>query len=603
MIPLRIESLRAYRKLFLIAAQVSHECPLHNKPQFLKYISSRFNQEAEINSRRLAHALLYLEKKERCLFNEPKKGLRNRKKSSVSRRMLNSQRKKILRDYQTHVSHGVDSTYRMAELLPHAVGTSSLTSLLEVLAAGVGNTAYQRRMESSFIEFFNFERKKEARDDASEEATSERQNRIMQQALIPYAEHLLLLHRTAVGEPNPATNLLYLTPSQMTEAIVGTRSSVSAHHLRHGNDHIVVEIDEAYNKQVIYIACACPGEGAHNGSYDWEQEIERVEVENNEEVRRTTFHAEFLSRAKPMCTTLLQETPLHVSRRTVLVGHAVGGSIALILSLLLSQRGFDITNVITLGAPKALQGTLERYIAAINPIRVVLTGDPLVELPVMGAHGDPFVHVGEILLLTPHHGEEATANGSTRNSRKSSSVDETPTDRLPGTCTPSIVTSATTASPVEGCYGDLTAEKLNMLMNDLIFEAPLHETNHFEGIPNIPNPQPGRNSRAGSPSPMACKVPDSVPETEEDQLMDEPPPEEASEEPESLFRLAKERYCAQFLVEHYVRHLCDPNVELTYAEGDEVWDEGSYAAARREAERVPHVSYGEQFQRDLRGPL
>ncbi|CCW62068.1 unnamed protein product [Phytomonas sp. EM1] len=598
---LRKESLRAYRKLFSVSTKISYQCPLHNKNGFLEYISFRFNQEAQLNSRRIAHAMLYLERKESVLLNKATKGqkFRTKKKSSVTRGLLNAERKKILSENATRMSHNIDMIYRLAELLPHAVGNTSLTSLLQVLAAGVGNTAYQRRMESSFIEFFNFEQKKAERDDAAEEATSERQNRIMQQALVPYAERLLLLHRTAVGENNPATNLIYLTPWQMTEAIVGTRSGVSAYHLLHGNDHIVVEIDEVYNKQVIYVACACAGEGTHNGSYNWEQEIEGVEISECEEVRRTVFHAEFLSRATPMCTSLLNGTPLHVSRRTVLVGHAVGGSVALILSLLLSQRGFEISNVITLGAPKALQGTLERYVAAINPIRVVLAGDPLVELPVTGAQGNPFVHVGEILLLTPHVGEEAPMTSTTSQSEKPSSANDART----GTCAPSDSTFPATVNSVEGCGDDLTADKLDMLMSDTIPEAPLDGTNNWDDFSSMPYPQPERESYAHVPSSEMRTVPDSVSNAENGEFSENQNAEETSEEAECLFRVVKERYRAQYLVEHYVQHLCDPNIELTYAEGDEVWDEGSYAETRREAERTMNVSFGERFQRDLRGPL
>lgn len=91
-------------------------------------------------------------------------------------------------------------------------------------------------------------------------------------------------------------------------------------------------------------------------------------------------------------------------------------------------------------------------------------------------------------------------------------------------------------------------------------------------------------------------------EGEREELEEE---EEEEEEADlrSLCRIAEERYRQHFLVEDYIRHLADPSVELTYAEGDEVWDDGEYASSVRRGAAEPRVSPEERRQRDLRGAL
>uniref|UniRef100_A0A0A9YKV1 Putative L-ribulose-5-phosphate 3-epimerase sgbU n=1 Tax=Lygus hesperus TaxID=30085 RepID=A0A0A9YKV1_LYGHE len=114
--------------------------------------------------------------------------------------MLRTRRQKLLTDYEMFISTQVDQTNELARriqiIAPHE---TTLLSLLQVLAAGVGSVAYQRIMEASFMPLLAFDAKRHARNEDTEEATSERQNRIMQQALLPYCEKLLLLHRTAIG--------------------------------------------------------------------------------------------------------------------------------------------------------------------------------------------------------------------------------------------------------------------------------------------------------------------------------------------------------------------------------------------------------------------
>ncbi|KAG5491090.1 hypothetical protein JIQ42_00981 [Leishmania sp. Namibia] len=543
---LRLESIRAYRDLYRAASRSARECALYNSSGLLQYVSQRFGQEADKQNRQLANALRTLERR----ASDP--GSKKRRSASASRAQS-----KLLEQYQRYISTKIDRTRALAEALYMAPGNVQLTSVLQVLSAGVGNRWYQQMMESSILSFLEHEAKKSAHNEASEDATSERQNRIMQQALLPYAERLLLVHRTAVGEHNLLSSLLYLAPSQMTELITGSRSGVSAVYLRVGRDHLVVEVDETYNKQVVYICCTRQ-DGSDSGSYEWAQEVERVEISESEEVRKTLFHSQYLLMATRICDALLQDSPLHPTRSTVVIGHAVGGAVGLVLSLLLTQRGFEVSNTISLGAPKSLQGTLERYVAAINPIRVVLAGDPLVELPITGAEGAPFVHIGEILLLSP---ASLSSDPPVPASKFESKSD-------------GMTVSGALHSPGDGGF---TADSLSAMMTDS-------------------DDMPFACDSADEPS-AAAPVSSIV--------LDEANTKDGSDEEETTepLRTAEQSYRNHFLVEHYVRHLQDPSVELTYAEGDEVWDEGDYEELKRSSAREPLVTSEERRIRDLRGPL
>ncbi|GET92727.1 hypothetical protein, conserved [Leishmania tarentolae] len=544
---LRLESIRVYRELYRAASRSARECALYNSSGLLDYISRRFGEEAEKQNRQLRNALRALERR------ASGQGLRKRRGAEFNRAQT-----KLLQQYQRYISMEIDRTRALAKALYMAPGNVQLTSVLQVLSAGVGNQLYQQMMESSILSFLEYEAKKASHNEVAEDMTSERQNRIMLQALLPYAERLLLVHRTAVGEKNQVSSLIYLTPWQVTESIIGSRSGVSAVHLRVGRDHLVVEVDETYNKQVVYICCTRE-DGGDSGSYEWAQEVERIEISESEEVQKTVFHSQYLFMATRICDALLHDSPLHPTRSTVVIGHAVGGAVGLVLSLLLTQRGFEVSNTISLGAPKALQGTLERYAAAINPIRVVLAGDPLVELPITGAEGAPFVHIGEILILSPANSSRDTVAAA---------------DKYEDASDNKVVSDAPSSPGVAG----FTAESLTAMMTD------------SDG-------EPFASGSTDDPSTAA-----SVSFNKADEVLAE---EDSNEEEgmTEILRFAAQRYRDNFLVEHYVRHLQDPSVVLTYAEGDEVWDEGDYEELKRKGAREPSVTSEERRIRDLRGPV
>ncbi|KPI83298.1 hypothetical protein ABL78_7667 [Leptomonas seymouri] len=546
---LRRESIGAYRDLYRAAARAAQDCGLYNCAGFLQYVSQRYGREADLHRRQLSQAL-------QALARQSESQSENRRRN-VS---LERTRSKIVGQYQRYISSEIDRTRTLANAFFLAPDNAALTSVLKVLSAGVGNAAYQQALEASFLSFLEFEAKRASRDEVADDATSERQNRIMLQALLPYAERLLLVHRTAIGEQNRMSSLLYLTPWQVTEAIVGNRSGVSAAHLRIGRDHIVVEVDETYNKQVVYICCT-RREGGDSGSYEWDQEVERVEISESEEVQKTLFHSEFLFTASRICDALLHDSSLHPTRNTVVMGHAVGGAVGLILSLLLAQRGFQVANTISLGSPKSLQGTLNRYISAVNPVRLVLAGDPLVELPVTGAEGAPFVHIGEILLLTPPR---------TTTEAAPSMPTETPTVSSSLPMARHIDKDAAQPSSLSDSF---TVEAVGAMMMDG------EDLNDAPSLPSVDD------------TPRSSRVADQV-----DGDADE-------EDIKGMRHMAEERYRKQFLVEDYVRHMQNPLVELTYAEGDEVWDEGDYEAMKRSMHTEPVVTAEEHRVRDLRGPL
>lgn len=459
---LRRESVGAYRQLYCAVALACREGGPVDKAGITDYVSRRFRNECERYRLELSR-----------ITEHSASGVKGKNAKRVHR---------LLADYQRRVSEQIDAVRQMSSAIACTSQDPKLQSILSVLGAGVGNTALQKYMERHYFMLAEHDRRKEDRDEASDDGVSERQNRILQQAILPYAERLLLSHR-AFLPPSSFFScdaaLTALPRWKMTELMSGSRAGVSVHHLSLGHDSLVLEVDETYNKQSIYIVCHnasanppdkhSPAERLSD-SFPWDEEVERVDIAEIDEISRTIFSKAYLVKATQLCTALERETPLHRSRKTVVIGHSVGGAVGLILALLLLNRGFDINNVISFGAPKSMQGTLQRYVSSINPLRVVLAGDPLVDVPVTGAEGQPFIHVGEILLLSPQ----------------------------------SSLSSDTT---------------------------PIKEINSAE---------------------------------------------------QDSMAWRKKQYRNQFSVAHYVHHLSDSAVPLSYAEGDDAWDEGDYRDMQRQ---------------------
>lgn len=555
---LQRETVRTYRKLYRKVQEVGSQCGLVNKSGLTAYVSHRFRLACD------AHRQLLI-----GLMSENRVNLKGLKKRRRQREIARQ-----FREYETYLSAAVDHSKIITENLSLAPGNPQLTSLLQVLGSGIGNTAYREHVESNFIALAQHESRKEEREELAEQGTDERKNRILQQAILPFAEKLLLAHRAglrnslqshqqAVSHFHPVTEtgLSALTKWQMIEAMVGTRVGVSAHHVRLlGDDEAVVEIDETYNKQTIYVVCQrrssvdtrsssndrardpsekftgniCQDAGSSLSSglglgkeesfstdgFAWEEKVERVDIAESEEVRRTIFSSAFLTRATRLCNSLEAESPLHRSRKTVVVGHGVGGAVALTASLLLLNRGFDLTNVITFGALKSLQGgTLDRYLQRVNPVRVVLQGDPLVDFPVSGSEGYPFVHVGEVLLLSP----------------------------LTSSLSPDVLSGLST---LKNSSSITTSTALPSLSDSF--------------------------SRSSVSTPTAAAV-----KSGNNRGVEEDATDEEKEDDSGLLKV-RSVYRSRFLIEHYVDHLSNMNIPVSYSEkGEENWDDGDYLEMRR----------------------
>lgn len=293
---------------------------------------------------------------------------------------------------------------RVADCFDASHGNAHLASIMQVLIAGVGNDPLRKCLERGFFDLVHHEDAKVARHEADEESSSERQNQLMQQAMSPYASRLLEL-----------SNPTQTTPQSL-------RASVSVHTVDHGSERLVLEIDDALNKQVFYIISREGDDGREElepmgdeevGAEDAPSLDEEVEVMNPETLRNTTLHAECYAAAQRLYESALKETPMHRSRSSIVVGYGKGGAVGVAVALLLSSQDYNVRNAISFGSPKTLVRCMDRHVHAITPVRVVVAGDPRVEMPISSSEGDPFVHVGEILVLEAAGSEEAAAAGST----------------------------------------------------------------------------------------------------------------------------------------------------------------------------------------------
>jgi hypothetical protein len=288
----------------------------------------------------------------------------------------------------------------IADCFDAAQGNSELASILQILSAGVGNEPLRRNLERGFFDLVHHASAKEARNEADDDSSSERQNQLMQQAAAPYAVRLLEFHDPKVA------------------AAPSSRSAVSVHVVDHGTDTLVIEIDDSLNKQVLYVMSKEPQRDAaadlepmgdaDPGDEDAHQDsaAEDVEVMRPEVLRNVTIHAEWYSIAQRLYESAMKESPMHRSRSSVVVGYGRGGAIAVAVALLLASQDFNVRNTITFGSPKTLTHYMERQVFAMTPIRVVAAGDARVESPISSSEGDPFVHVGEILVMEKGRGGE-----------------------------------------------------------------------------------------------------------------------------------------------------------------------------------------------------
>eukprot|EP00667_Euglena_gracilis_P013020 EG_transcript_13396 len=96
------------------------------------------------------------------------------------------------------------------------------------------------------------------------------------------------------------------------------------------------------------------------------------------------LHRGFLARSVDTMHYLRQL--LDPAKPVRLTGHSLGGAVAPIVALLLQKRGFNITDIVTFGAPKFtnLQGT--EKVNKLPLMRITLAGDPVPPLPMINAY-------------------------------------------------------------------------------------------------------------------------------------------------------------------------------------------------------------------------
>lgn len=269
------------------------------------------------------------------------------------------------------------------DALAAAETSAPLQSMLTALATGVGDDVYQRRLEQGYLDYLSFEQRRFERRETDADAASDRQNRVLLHALIPLAERLATFERFADAGPD-----------RLAHAMSPRRAGVRVASVSHGREDLVIEIDEAAQRQTIFVRCT--DDGRWNPA-----DFERCETAEADGLRGVVAHAPWLLVAQRLTAAAIEEAGLHRSRPTVVAGHRVGGAVALAMALLLQAQGFEVRNTVSFGAPKLLERVLERSVHALSPVRVVLVGDPVVELPTAGTEGNVMLHVGEILLVQP----------------------------------------------------------------------------------------------------------------------------------------------------------------------------------------------------------
>ena len=309
---------------------------------------------------------------------------------------------------------------RLCSVFTAAATDETLVDMLNGALLGAGNEAYMATVTGALLPMLEFSEQRDHRKEADDAATEEQQNRVMQRALVKYAEQLCVVHRDDLSDD--ALRAL------LSQDRGNTKSEIF--HLGSGL-HIGVEIDEELQKQSIYVrsrpwrsvagakrllAAQRKVDNLSQDSDELADAVDRLETIELDTSRGTVAHADWYRLASRVVDVLSDESSIHKSRGTIVAGHGIGGAVALLVALLLHGKGADVRNVISFGAPKALESTLDRHVAAVHPVRVLIDGDPLAELPISTESDKPFVHVGEALILV--EGPNIGAARDTREKRE-----------------------------------------------------------------------------------------------------------------------------------------------------------------------------------------
>ena len=254
-----------------------------------------------------------------------------------------------------------------------------LISSYSAMLSGKGDFVYRKSLEDGVVLYMSLLQSPDFRDKLDNSHLAEKQNRIMQKALCPYTRRLALIH---AGHTEHSDASIKTTVLEIPE-------------------RVVVDIDEESGKQVIYIHCESSVE---------EQEIEDAPVAELEKLPGTFVHQGFYSRSQRVCEAILAETDLHRSRKTFVVGHKVGGSLATLVSCMLLGEHFEVTNTLLFGPCRAIETIKNRYVSRLNCIRASVSDDPSLHIPSSSERHQSFIHVGEALILHPKKPEFSMQN-------------------------------------------------------------------------------------------------------------------------------------------------------------------------------------------------
>jgi len=112
---------------------------------------------------------------------------------------------------------------------------------------------------------------------------------------------------------------------------------------------------------------------------------------------------------------------LSKSKIIKITGHSLGGSVGVILGMLLIERGYTVEYVITFGSPKVVNYDIHKSIYRYMPLFRVINGDdpvPLFPPKTWWCFWNPYIHFGkEVYLLKDRSGYAMHGMGETKTDR------------------------------------------------------------------------------------------------------------------------------------------------------------------------------------------
>jgi hypothetical protein len=293
----------------------------------------------------------------------------------------------------------LDTMEAYTEALGAADVVPEVAAAVRALSYGMGNEAFRLSTEASVLTSVQFRMDRETRQVGDDQAADLRQTRVLLQALLPFAEKLTTMHDPKL--------IASRDDAAMTVALSARRSTTRSQYVNlttpRRTEAVYVETDDELSKQIVYV---------QSGDFDVDTNQSRVEVRELPNVRRCTAHREWSAVAERLLEVLRAETALHPSRATTVVGHGVGGAVAVCLAAMLQADGFLVRNVVTFGAPRVFSSLEQRSMEALNCIRVQLGSDRRVGYPVADDEGNPFLAFGEVVHLDASDASPAASSST-----------------------------------------------------------------------------------------------------------------------------------------------------------------------------------------------